>query len=204
MASMSGAGAALPQGGAALQGDAGGRRPWQAAGAGASVIVEWELVSFVDAIGNIEGEAQGRPPVARDVVDQMADTRLDFKQDERAAAHEANTCKPCIFDYHGVCSKGGACNHCHLGHSAKQLRRAQPSRLKRDRLRQRLIYGVEEPLNCAQVAQTDAMRQDFGGDSRNGATGSASSQGDIGGPWSPLHRQRGPSMLALDIMPTDC
>mmetsp|Transcript_92453 Transcript_92453/g.258404 ORF Transcript_92453/g.258404 Transcript_92453/m.258404 type:complete len:215 (-) Transcript_92453:67-711(-) len=55
-----------------------------------------------------------------------------------AAAHRADLCRPCIFVYHGVCEKGETCSHCHFPHSARQLRRANPSVEKRNKVRRRV------------------------------------------------------------------
>mmetsp|Transcript_49527 Transcript_49527/g.139403 ORF Transcript_49527/g.139403 Transcript_49527/m.139403 type:complete len:242 (+) Transcript_49527:106-831(+) len=54
------------------------------------------------------------------------------------AAHEADVCRPCIFAYHDVCDKGSDCSHCHFRHSARQLRRANPSQVKRNNVRRRV------------------------------------------------------------------
>lgn len=134
------------------------------AAVGVSTAAEWELRRFVDRIGNTEIVAGGvGPPEGQSVSTEDAEevrgvlakasrSELDPQwtgpPDESAAAHEANACKPCIFDYHGVCTRGDVCRHCHLRHSALELRRAQPSRLKRDRLRSRLgeVSGGEASL----------------------------------------------------------
>lgn len=140
-------------------------------------IVEWELVRFVDALGNTEVIAQRPAPAlwasdadtgpsgcVEDVMVQeraargprrevMAQHSLEQAMDEGSVAHEANACKPCIFHYHGVCTKGETCNQCHLGHSSRQMRRAQPSRLKRDRLRSRLSDEAEAQGRSAAMSQ---------------------------------------------------
>jgi len=89
----------------------------------------------------VSEEDSSADEVVQDVVANEFFARVDAGapgSDERAAAHYANACKPCIFDYHGVCRNGERYNHCHYEHSARQLRRAQPSRLKRNRVRSRL------------------------------------------------------------------
>lgn len=104
---------------------------------------------FVDAIGNTrpaQETALSAPPMpgadsalARDSVFEEDRGSEEARQSqEQSAAHEAQMCKPCIFHYHGLCKKGEECNQCHLRHNARQLRRAQPSRLKRESLRGRL------------------------------------------------------------------
>lgn len=55
-----------------------------------------------------------------------------------ATLHQADACRPCIFAYHGLCERGGGCNHCHFRHSARQLRRANPSQVKRSKLGRRI------------------------------------------------------------------
>lgn len=85
-------------------------------------------------MGGHSGRASPEPPVGLPKFDRGGRASVDGP----SAAHEADACRPCIFEYHGVCDKGGDCNHCHFRHSARQLRRANPSQVKRKNVMRRL------------------------------------------------------------------
>jgi len=47
------------------------------------------------------------------------------------------SCKPCVFDHRGLCTKGDQCGFCHLQHSARQIRQVKPSKVTRHLLKAR-------------------------------------------------------------------
>lgn len=81
------------------------------------------------------------------------------------AAHDADTCRPCIFEYHGVCDKGSDCSHCHFPHTARQLRRANPSQVKRNNVRRRLETRVARSDSPSSPTPVSLAREDDEGDS---------------------------------------
>lgn len=65
--------------------------------------------------------------------------------------HVLGTCKPCVFEYRGVCRKP-ACTFCHFGHSASEIRRVHPSKSTRRCLRRRTRQWAEENAGAEVVS----------------------------------------------------
>lgn len=103
-------------------------------------------------IGVSSGSSDRRPASSQTphegFYDILSRPQTALEDDRAAAAHGADTCRPCFFEYHGVCDKGGDCRHCHLPHTARQLRRANPSQGKRNNVRRRLEArgGTSPPM----------------------------------------------------------
>lgn len=80
-----------------------------------------------DALRDSEAESQ---PVWEEIVKDPTLPSIG------SAGHKAKECKPCLFWYDGLCSKGERCPFCHIPHDGEELRKIRPSKKVRTILKQ--------------------------------------------------------------------
>ncbi|CAK8986309.1 unnamed protein product [Durusdinium trenchii] len=125
----------------------------------------WFEMTFNDEA--LDEESPAGPPVDPNHAGQggKEEPCLDFARDPGTSPHSNRTCDPCVFvaSAHG-CSKGLACEFCHLDHPAiNSAHFSRPHKQRRMRMRQVILQHLQgnDPDEMQQALQREARRNAY-------------------------------------------